>query len=692
MDGKKTTTRSHWRPRFVLCAALGLSAAIFSITPLGSYADRLGIDFLLAARHIISPSQHDAESPVVIVAIDEKTHRTAPFADTPEVAWTPYLAALLDRIADHDPAVIGVDVVFPKTLDTPELLKGFDKPLLRAFHRLGRDQKLVLGEVKLSTNAISPYPGQIMAAGGANNLALLDFLVDRDNVVRQYAPTFETTEGGRVPSFGANIAARLGATPPKEPFNINFPSGVNTVPTFGIGDLFSCPDDAFFDQFKGKIVLIGEILDIEDRHVSAQRLTTGARQWGITDSCASGVIETRLGPNRSSSPGVAIHAAAIDTILNDRPLELMPSAVKIILVAGFAAAAAMGLLLLAAPVGLAAAAAWIVFAILLAVVCFSYGLVLPVITMVSATAIAFPLVHTFRLVVEDRERRFIRHAFQHYLSPTIVDQIAQDPDQLKLGGEVRPLVVMFVDLANFTTLSETLHDQPEVLGRLMNDYLTMVSDAVERHGGYVDKFIGDGVMALFGAPIAQPDAADRAVAAALECVAETQSLNETVAAYLTVADPLSLRVGIAAGDAVVGNMGSQRRFNYTAMGDIVNLAARLEGANKIYGLLLLMSETVKTQLQIDLPLRLIDLVAVKGKDEAVRVYEATSDKQATADRFKAFEAALALYHGRCFDEAAAAFEAIEKDGPSRLYAQRARNAVTAPPPADWDGRHTLTEK
>ena len=323
-------------------------------------------------------------------------------------------------------------------------------------------------------------------------------------------------------------------------------------------------------------------------------------------------------------------------------------------------------------------------------IAFGAGALAPAITMMGAAALAFPTAHTFRLIVEDREKRFIRSAFQHYLSPAIVDRLAEDPDQLKLGGEIRPVVVMFVDLANFTSLSEALAKQPETLGRLINDYFSMVSEAVEQSGGYVDKFIGDGVMTIWGAPVESHQSAEEAVAAAVRCLSETDTLNETVAAYAELTQPLSLRIGLAAGDAIVGNMGSERRFNYTAIGDTVNLAARLEGANKLYETKILLSEDVARQLSDQFSLSQIDRVAVKGKEEAVRIFEVVEADD--EGRNAAFADALDLYLNRRFEDAATAFETIGGAGPWRIYAKRARSAVTTPPPDDWDGAHALTEK
>ena len=185
----------------------------------------------------------------------------------------------------------------------------------------------------------------------------------------------------------------------------------------------------------------------------------------------------------------------------------------------------------------------------------------------------------YRSVVEEGEKRKIRDAFQHYVNPEIAEMIAEEPGRLRLGGERRPITVLFSDIRGFTGMAERL--PPETLGELLNQYLEAMTDIVFTHGGLLDKYIGDAVMAFWGAPADTPDHAARCCEAALDMRAALERLNQGW--HAAGLPQIEIRIGINSGDAIVGNFGSSRRFSYTAVGDDVNLASRLEQLNKGYG-------------------------------------------------------------------------------------------------------------
>jgi adenylate cyclase len=233
---------------------------------------------------------------------------------------------------------------------------------------------------------------------------------------------------------------------------------------------------------------------------------------------------------------------------------------------------------------------------------------------------------------------------------------------------------------------------------LLNDYLTQMTDIVLEHKGVVDKYIGDAIMAFWGAPIDAPDHAPRAVAAALEMKRKCDALRPVWREQY--GHEVWVRAGINTGDAVVGNMGSKHKYNYTVMGDMVNLAARLEGANKAYGTYLMVSETTHEATRDQFVFRELDDLAVKGKEQPVRVYEVlgeagefTADELVWRDRF---EAGLARYRAREFEAAIGEFEAVldrvPNDSPATRYIDRCRRFIDDPPPADWDGVWRMKEK
>lgn len=318
-------------------------------------------------------------------------------------------------------------------------------------------------------------------------------------------------------------------------------------------------------------------------------------------------------------------------------------------------------------------------------------------------------------LTEGRERREIRRAFQHYVPPEVVDEVVADPSKLQLGGSRREITAFFSDIEGFTTISERM--EPTALVAFLNEFLTEMSDIVQEEGGTIDKYIGDAIVGIFGAPLDQPDHAERACRAALRCQARLTELRpKWRAAGLP---PAKMRIGLNSGVAVVGNMGSKRRFEYTMIGDTVNLAARLEGSNKAYGTYILVGERTAELAHERVAMRQLDLLQVKGKQHAVRVFEPTGlvvdeedavgfgdhDIAATLGAFdekpaqrrlrERFEAALALWQAGDFADARVAFEGIAvdfpDDTPTQVFLGRL-DALRDTPPPGWDGVFKMTTK
>lgn len=698
--------RRLWGRRLGFAAALAALLTLLSHLPALDFLDRVGIDGLIPARHwLFGPLFPPAASDVVVVAIDEQTYHTPPFAETPKVAWTTALGEVLGAVTGAGARAVGFDVIFPTTLDRPDLLPGRDRPFLVALRQAARDGKLVLGEARLSREVLRPHPAQIVAALGPANLRLLNLAFDPDDVVREYRPAFALEDGsGSITSFGGELAARAGATLPAAPFLINFNTGPGDVPVYSLADLAACAaagDSAYFKaQFQGKIVLVGEILDIEDRFRAAKRYALNEGD-GSADPprCRIPADPERFRPlgARSSMAGVLIHAAAINTLTKGLALAPPPAIGDWVL--RFAWFLALGLGFFAARpllgAGLAAAALAGLGGI--AVLAFAQGLVLPVVPLGAGALLVFAIIYAWRFVVEDADRRRIQHAFRHYLAPAMVERLAEDPEALRLGGERRNVTVFFSDMVGFTALGEHLADQPDRFVEIVNRYLTVITGAIEGRQGYVDKFIGDAVMAVWGAPLPQADPERAAVEAALDARQALVAFNEEVAAGEFGRAAIGTRVGIACGEAIVGNMGSATRLNYTVIGDVVNLASRLESANNHYGTGLIVTEAVARCLPAEIVTRFLDRVVVKGKRESVPIYEvvgrAAALDAARRSALAGFAAAVALYHGRAFAAAEVAFAALDQADPVvLLYRQRAAAALAEPPPADWDGRHELRAK
>jgi adenylate cyclase len=282
------------------------------------------------------------------------------------------------------------------------------------------------------------------------------------------------------------------------------------------------------------------------------------------------------------------------------------------------------------------------------------------------------------------------------MAAEVVDEIMRNPGAIRLGGERKELSVLFSDIAGFTSISEQM--DPETLVELLNKYLSAMTDIILRHRGNVNKYLGDGIMAIFGAPRGDPNHASLACFAALDSQSELAKLREQ---WKADGQPeISARIGINSGWLVVGNMGSQARMEYTVMGDSVNLASRLEGANKFYDTLILLGPRTYELAARDIEAREVDLMRVKGKKEPVVVFELLARKgYLSAEQRRAIETyseGLEAYKHRDFKTAAAQFEAVlaldPRDGPSRVYLERAKEYLVAPPPADWDGVYKLKSK
>jgi adenylate cyclase len=225
-------------------------------------------------------------------------------------------------------------------------------------------------------------------------------------------------------------------------------------------------------------------------------------------------------------------------------------------------------------------------------------------------------------------RKGITRAFSQYLSPALVERLARDPSQLRLGGEVRALTILFCDIRGFTTIAEGMKGDPERLTTLINRLLTPLSEVVMAHGGTIDKYIGDCLMAFWNAPLDDPDHATHAVEAALRMMQALEDLNGELRAEAEACGetPIALRIGIGinTGHCVVGNVGSERRFDYSALGDAVNLASRLEGASKELGVPLVVGQATADQVSERIPLRKLKEITVKGRAEPVLVYAPTA--------------------------------------------------------------------
>lgn len=418
----------------------------------------------------------------------------------------------------------------------------------------------------------------------------------------------------------------------------------------------------------------------------------------LVGAVATGIFDLRVTPTDTVFPGVEVHATILDNILKGdyilRTGWVSLLDISVLLVLGIGSGALYPRLrpMLGAVLMLTAFLGHLYVNTQLLV---RYGYWLNVIYPSLLIPLAYLGVAVYQYIKEEREKRRIKSAFQVYVAPAVVGQILKEPESLKLGGEKRILTVLFSDIRGFTGISERM--APEELVRLLNEYLTEMTRVVFRHEGTLDKYIGDAIMAIYGAPLPQEDHPLRACLTALEMLDAVEVLRGRWESQGLPS--LEIGIGINTGEMVVGNMGSDRRFDYTVMGDHVNLASRLEGLNKYYGTRVLVSEFTAGHVEQCLLCREVDSVRVKGKARPVKIYEILPRPKDIGEAMtwiEVFLEGLELYRQRRWDEAMGRFRSVMQirpgDGPSRIYAKRCLKFRENPPPSDWDGVHEWDSK
>ena len=324
---------------------------------------------------------------------------------------------------------------------------------------------------------------------------------------------------------------------------------------------------------------------------------------------------------------------------------------------------------------------------------FTQSLALPLVEPALAGIVALAAAVGYRFVISDKEKRFIRKSFAYYLAPQVIEKLLASNKPPMLGGEMRNVTVFFSDIAGFSSISEKM--TPIELVALMNEYLSAMANIIESHGGFVDKYIGDAIVAVFGAPMDDPDHARNAARSALLCAKRLEELNHTSTSFQ--GRRLAQRIGLNSGEALVGNIGSQRHFNYTVMSDAVNLASRLEGANKYFGTSIIASETTVGLTVAAFAWRELDEIRVKGRSQPVKIYELLDEAGRLTEEQRAraatYAEGLACWRNRDFEGAAKCFERVARsDPPSALFLARTKAFVLHPPGPDWDSVCTLEEK
>jgi len=418
----------------------------------------------------------------------------------------------------------------------------------------------------------------------------------------------------------------------------------------------------------------------------------------IIGASAPGLFDLRSTPVGEVYPGVEIHANLIagmlDRNLKEKPPYMLGAEVVLLFIGGVALALLIPML--SALWATAAAAVGLALIVLLNVALWTKaGMLLPLATSILMTGAIYTMNMAYGYFVESRSKRQFTELFGQYVPPELVDEMARDPQKYSMEPKAAELTILFSDVRGFTSISEAL--SPEDLKEYINQYLTDMSAIIRHHRGTLDKYIGDAIMAFWGAPVADQDHARQGVITAIEMQRECVKLREKFRARGW--PEFNIGIGLNSGPVRVGDMGSLVRKAYTAMGDAVNLASRLEGRTKFYGVGILVGEATRDRVK-DVVYRELDLIKVKGKDTAVRVFEPVGlegevDKK-IQDELKLWHQTLRAFRAQQWDQVEVNLINLQRMNPGselyKLYAEDVAGFRREPPPAGWEGVRVFDEK
>lgn len=670
---------------------------------------------------------------VVVVDIDEKS-----LAEEGRWPWgRDRLAVLIDKLVDrHHVAVVGFDVVFAerdessgiKVLERlgqnelkgiPQYLNALDqlRPQLdhdRQFAEKLRNRPVVLGYYFTSNDdrISGVLPAPTLPAGVLSHLQtapmgatgyganLPDFqaaargaghfnpLPDNDGVTRR-VPMLMAYQGAYYESLTlAMVRTLFGNSPLKAAVERD---GSDTVEWLTVASL-AIPVDknlAAYVPYRGRQ---GSFRYLSASDILRDRIPPTALEGAIVlvGTTAPGLMDLRSTPVGPVYPGVEVHAnllaGMLDQSLLQKPSYMLGAEMVILFLIGVFLAVRLPLLSPIKGALVALAASLGIIALNLTI--WSMHMVLPIAATLLMIVSLFVLDMSYGFFVEARAKRQITGLFGQYVPPALVDEMSQNPGNFTMEGQNREMTVLFSDVRGFTSISEGL--SPKELSRLMNDYMTPMTRVIHKHRGTIDKYIGDAIMAFWGAPLQDPDHGRNAVLAAIEMQEVLAVLRPQ---FIARGWPeVRIGVGVNTGMMSVGNMGSEFRMAYTVMGDSVNLASRLEGITKQYGVGIIVGQTTAEKLP-DMLFRELDRVRVQGKDEPVAIYEPLGIKEqvpaATKQELALFENALNFYRTQDWDKAEVQLRNLQNAAPDcklyALYLERIAHFRVEPPEASWDG-------
>lgn len=620
---------------------------------------------------VVRTAPGQVQLPITIVGIDEGTFEAL------KTEWPlprRHHAKLLDNLREAGVATVAFDIVF-----ADESIQEDDERLAAAIRRFGHvvlasDLAFRESVAMRQWFRVDPLP-RFLEAGAQQGYSTLE--VDEDAVLRRVPVVQDSFWRAVLYKFDQARPGIVTSLEVSEDMRIRWLGGANTFTYVPYHHVLS-PEGNLPDQwkefFRDNIVLVGRKVSVIGDVGAAQGESYQTPFYSRT---------------REFMPRVEAHANLVANMASGQILREAP------------ARWGLGAWLSAVFIALAFMRRWhplrsglVLVMLVAALAALEVGLFMSQATWVPASGAAMTVTLIYlaqgavAFVAEQRQRRDIKNAFSMYVSPALVDEVIAHPERLKLGGERRHMTILFSDLAGFTTISEQL--EPEKVSGIVNRHLSEMTDTILEHSGTVEKFLGDGIMAMWGAPVLDEKQHDNAVRAAIEMQRKMRALSADI--QRDTGAVLKMRIGVNCGDCIVGNMGGNNRFDYTAVGDAVNLASRLEGVNKVYNTDILVSAGVVKEVTNGVHFREVDTVRVKGKNVGISVLTPCEDN----DLIERSKEALALYREGRFDAAEAAWKGMLRSWPAdpvaQVFLERVALFRAEGVPDDWDGIWTLDTK
>jgi adenylate cyclase len=571
-----------------------------------------------------------------------------------------HYATVIDNI--NKSRVIGIDILFdiPREGDDEfaNSLKKNNVVLAIEY----RDFSFKNGEL-YADNLLKPNEN-LGVLGEDYEAGFINLYTDDDKVTRSITPFISSIE--EYEPFSAIIVREfIGIAPELETSRmlINYYSEPGGFEYVSFYDAYNNSEN--LPDFEGKIVLIGYT--------------------------ASGVDDTFMVPiSDKAMAGVEIHANLVQSLILKDFIHYQDDITAIGII--FLFAILTGLLIYRFKIIVATIIISLVFVayflISLLLVFDNFGIIMNILFPLFSVSLVYISLVAIYYRTEEKTRKWITSVFGKYVSPVVIDTLIKNPEMINLGGEKRNITIFFSDIRGFTSISERL--EPEELVHLLNEYLTEMTSIIIKDQGLVDKYMGDAIMAFWGAPLDLPEHAKIACSSSIEMV---EKLNELKMKWNAKGIPsFDIGIGLNSGNAIVGNMGSSTRFDYTAMGDNVNLASRMEGLNKLYGTNIIITEKTYKIVKDDFEIRKLDAVKVKGKKKPILIYELLSDKGKLSEKHKDFtrlyEEGLEFYFNKKWNPAIKSFKSALKiisDAACNELIKRCKDFIKNPPPKDWDG-------